>query len=492
MAIPTFSSQSSSASSTETPLAETGRGTLGAGVQPITTGDAPSRQGKALLASAHPWMVAIGFLGIQFAWALQMGQVSPLLERLGSVPWLTSLIWAAGPVTGVLVQPIVGVLSDRHTSPWGRRRPFLAVGTLMVALSLIIMPNAAAIGAALSTWVSPLLGQFGMSATAVEAFPFGLLIAAMLLWVLDASINITQGPYRALVPDVFDTAKQTQTFSLMSLTIGLGSIAAFLIGFALTNVTTLFYLGAAVMVVFMGLTVLTTPEEPILKNAESNSTPNTPLWASIVQGCQLTHNQWWLCLSHSATWFGLMCLFIFFSVHVPKAVFGATNSASAVYQQGVQWASLGFAALNGVCFLIAPFMNGWSRQFGPKAVHSVALILMAISLTGLSLFQQPWMTLGCMALMGIGWATTLSLPFTMVARDVPKGQEGILMGVFNIFVAAPGVLCSVLVGPAISRLNAHEDLAFLLGAGAMIVAFALLQRFQWSHTASATSSATVS
>ncbi len=475
MAIPVSpSSSTTSASNAE-------RTTLGSGVQPIVSVEELPSQGKALLACAHPWMVAIGFLGIQFAWALQMGQVSPLLERLGSVPWLTSLIWAAGPVTGVLVQPIVGVLSDRHASPWGRRRPFLAVGTLLVACSLMLMPNAAGIGTAIAAWVSPVLGQMGMDASAIQAFPFGLLIAAMLLWVLDASINITQGPYRALVPDVFDTAKQTQTFSLMSLTIGLGSIAAFLIGFALTNVTTLFYLGAAVMVVFMGLTVLTTPEEPISNTLAADNAPYTPLWTSIVQGCQLTPNQWWLCLSHSATWFGLMCLFIFFSVHVPKAVFGATDSASAVYQQGVQSASLGFAALNGVCFFIAPWMNGWSRQFGPKAVHSVALILMAISLTGLSLFQQPWMTLGCMALMGIGWATTLSLPFTMVARDVPKGQEGILMGVFNIFVAAPGVLCSVLVGPLISHLNAHEDMAFVLGAVAMILAFVLLQRFQWAH-----------
>ncbi|MDH4378437.1 MAG: MFS transporter [Vampirovibrionales bacterium] len=478
MAIPTVFSASDSSSVDE-------RNTLGAGVQPVTPfGKASPTVGKALLASAHPWMVALGFLGIQFAWALQMGQVSPLLERLGSVPWLTSLIWAAGPVTGVLVQPIVGVLSDRHASTWGRRRPFLVLGTLLVACSLILMPNAAGIGTAVATWVSPVLGQLGMEASAIEAFPFGLLIAALLLWVLDASINITQGPYRALVPDVFDTFKQTQTFSLMSLTIGLGSIAAFLIGFALTNVSTLFYLGAAVMVLFMGLTILTTPEEPLTKMSKSDEAVQKPIWASIVQGCQLTPNQWWLCLAHSATWFGLMCLFIFFSVHVPKAVFGATDSASAVYQQGVQWASLGFAALNGICFLAAPWMNGWSRQFGPKAVHSIALLLMAISLIGLSLLQQPGWTLSFMALMGIGWATTLSLPFTMVARDVPKGQEGILMGVFNIFVAAPGVLCSVLVGPLISHFHAHEDMAFLLGAGAMLLAFTLLQRFQWSPPAS--------
>ncbi|MFN8615038.1 MAG: MFS transporter [Vampirovibrionales bacterium] len=152
---------------------------------------------NALCTKAHPWRVAIGFLGIQFAWALQMGQVSPLLERLGSQPWLTSLIWAAGPVTGVLVQPIVGALSDATTSWLGRRRPFLILGTVLVALSLMMMPNAAIVGAWLQQVATPLTRLGFITPQAWEQFPFGLLVAAMLLWVLDASINITQATLSA-------------------------------------------------------------------------------------------------------------------------------------------------------------------------------------------------------------------------------------------------------------------------------------------------------
>ncbi len=156
--------------------------------------------------------ISLGFLGIQFAWSIQIGQMSLLLESLGSVAWLTSLIWCAGPITGILVQPIVGSWSDRTWTLLGRRRPFLLTGAILTALSLILMPNSKAIGETM----------FGNLISAP-----GLLFAALMLWVLDASINITQGPYRALVPDVVPKKQQAMTYALMSFTIGLGAVSAF-------------------------------------------------------------------------------------------------------------------------------------------------------------------------------------------------------------------------------------------------------------------------
>lgn len=418
---------------------------------------------------AHPLLISLGFLGIQFAWSLQMGQMSPLLEQLGSAVWLTSLIWAAGPVTGVLVQPIVGALSDNHRSCWGRRRPFLLVGTVLVALSLVLMPNSASLGAGLSNLL-------GVS----ETFPMGLLVAAMLLWVLDASINLTQGPYRALVPDVFAPKAQTNAYAMMSLTIGLGSVASFLISFWMNDMALLFYLGAAAIVVAMGVTIATTDEPPSLamEITTSPKTKNESLLTKFVGGVTLTQNQWVLCLAHSCTWFGLMCLYIFFALFVPKAAFGATVAGSDLYTQGVQWASLGLAVLNGVCFLFSPFIDKLCNRFGHKAVHSVAQLCMAAGLIGLVFFHTPVAILGWMALIGLGWATTLSVPFAMLSSHLPKGQEGVLMGVFNIFVAAPGLLCSLAVGPLISATGWGEGLAFLLGGGAILASVALLQQFK--------------
>lgn len=419
---------------------------------------------------ANPLLISMGFLGIQFAWSLQMGQMSPLLEQLGSAVWLTSLIWAAGPVTGVLVQPIVGSLSDNHRSALGRRRPFLIVGTLLVALSLVMMPNSGEIG----SWLSNVLGVS-------SSFPMGLLIAAVLLWVLDASINLTQGPYRALVPDVFSAKEQTKAYAMMSLTIGLGSVASFLISFLMDDMKLLFYLGAAAIVIAMSVTVFTTQEPSTLEMPTNDHDINTDTKPSLLNqflgGVKLTGNQWVLCLAHSFTWFGLMCLYIFFALFVPKVTFGSPVAGSPLYIQGVQWASLGLAVLNVVCFLFSPFIDKLCDRYTRKVVHSTTLSCMAVGLIGLYFINSPNMILFWMALIGLGWATTLSVPFAMLASHLPKGKEGVLMGVFNIFVAAPGLLCSLAVGPIIAASGMGEGLAFLLGGGAIIVSILLLQQF---------------
>lgn len=253
----------------------------------------------------------------------------------------------------------------------------------------------------------------------------------------------------------------------------------------------LFYLGAAAIVLAMGVTVATT-HEPSSLPKDVPATPATPnhtlpasaegksaqgFFGSLWGGIKLTPNQWVLCLAHSFTWFGLMCMYIFFAIFVPKYTFGAFQPGSPIYVQGVQWASLGLAVLNLACFLFSPFIDRLCNRFGNKMVHSMAQLGMAIGLVGIYFLHTPAALLGWMALIGIGWATTLSVPFAMLASQVPKGKEGILMGIFNIFVAAPGLLCSLAVGPLISTTGMGEGLAFLLGGIAMVCSVALLQRF---------------
>lgn len=408
----------------------------------------------------QPLNVSIGFLGIQFAWAIQMGQMSPLLERLGSEPWLTSLIWAAGPVTGVLVQPIVGTLSDDFKSKLGRRRPFMIIGALLTAFSLVFMPNSV-----------------------------NLLMAAMLLWVLDASINITQGPYRAIVPDVVKEEQQTAAYSMMSLTIGLGSVIAFYIAFYISSMHNLFYLGAVVMLAAMAWTVFTVKEPSTVvvetatitekKEATAPFVSLVNVLGSTFKSIQLMPKEGLkLCFAHAFTWFGLMCLFVFFSVFVPKQVFGGLDPNSALYNEGVRWASLCYAVLNGVCFIYSPFISNLCSAFSKKLVHTVSLLLMAASYLALFFTTTPVMAMVLMGFIGIGWASTLSVPFAMLTTHLPKGKEGVLMGTFNIFVAAPGVLCSVLVGPAISNLNLSEAWAFLFGGVSILISALLIQLVQ--------------
>ncbi len=409
--------------------------------------------------------ISIGFLGIQFAWAIQMGQMSPLLESLGSDPRLLGLISCAGPVTGVLVQPIVGALSDKCGLKMGRRRPFLLAGAIMTALALVLMPNSTPVAAVLS----------GLAPVAVQP----LLIAAILLWILDASINLTQGPYRALVPDVVHKSQQATAYSLMSFTIGLGSVAAFLIGFWIASATNLFYLGASAMLAAMIWTSLTTPEPDPRSLKDETEGPQENFFVETVKSIvSMPKEGLKLCVAHSFTWFGLMCLFVFFSVYVPHHVFGAANPGDPGYDEGVKWASLCYAVLNAVCFVFSAFIGKLCDQTSKKAVHGFGLLCMALSFTNLFFISDKWLAMAAMGLIGIGWATTLSIPFALLSEHLPQGKEGVMMGTFNIFIAAPGVVSSLLVGQVISAFGDNVAVAMIVGAASMLVSLVLLQRVQ--------------
>lgn len=397
--------------------------------------------------------ICIGFLGIQFGWAIQMGQMGPLLESLGSNARLIGFISWAGPVTGVLVQPIVGALSDGSQSRFGRRRPFLLIGALLTATSLILMPN------------SP-----------------NLLVAAVLLWILDASLNISQGPYRALVPDVVPRAQHATTYSLMSLTIGLGSVAAFLIGFIIPSMHTLFYLGAFAMLAAMIWTIVTTPEPAPKAAVKAKSSGNilttlTGFFAETFRSiAAMPFEAKKLCLAHSFTWFGLGCLFFFFSVFVPHQVFGATDPHSPLYQKGVQWASLCYAVMNAVCFVASALITRLCQQgISKKLIHTIGLLCMGMSLVSMFSMSTPAQIMVAMGVLGIGWATTLSIPFALLSEHVPPGKEGVLMGTFNVFIAAPQVVTSLVVGSVIMAAGENYAVAMVIGGIAMGISALLLQ-----------------
>ncbi|MBY0405174.1 MAG: MFS transporter, partial [Cyanobacteria bacterium] len=382
--------------------------------------------------------------------------MSPLLERLGSDPGLTGLIACAGPVTGVLVQPIVGSMSDQCKSKLGRRRPFLLVGAILTAVSLFLMPN------------SP-----------------NLMMAAILLWVLDASLNITQGPYRALVPDIVHKKQQATAYSLMSLTIGLGSVIAFWIGSQIASMHQLFYLGGSAILLAMIWTIITSPEqayrpeknlEPHLDSANASQQDNF-FTATVNSIRTMPTEAKKLCLAHSFTWFGLACLFIYFSLYVPHQIFGALTDKSPHYQEGVQWASLCYAVMNGVCFLGSALITRLCVMgLSKKLIHTVGLLCMAASLIGMNFITTPEQVMIAMGLLGVGWATTLSIPFALLSDHVPPGKEGVLMGTFNVFIAAPQVITSLVVGQLIVHLGGgNVTMALVIGGGAMLISALLLQ-----------------
>jgi maltose/moltooligosaccharide transporter len=341
-------------------------------------------------------------------------------------------------------------MSDNCQSRFGRRRPFLLAGALLTAFSLIAMPN------------SP-----------------NLLVAAVLLWLLDASLNITQGPYRALVPDIVPRNQQATAYSLMSLTIGLGSVIAFWIGYQISSMHSLFYLGASAILVAMIWTMLTNREQlpkPLTSVQKLAQPHENFLTATVKSIVAMSTEAKKLCLAHSFTWFGLGCLFIYFSLYVPHNIFHAANPQDPLYQQGVQWASLCYAVLNGVCFAASAIISKLCLQgVSKKAVHTVGLLCMATGLISMFFLTDPVQVMAAMALLGVGWATTLSIPFALLSEHVPAGREGVLMGTFNVFIAAPQVITSLVVGQVVMMAGENVAVALVIGGVAMLVSALLLQ-----------------
>lgn len=402
--------------------------------------------------------ISVGFLGIQFAWAIQMGQMSPILEKLGSDPQMMGIISCAGPVTGVLVQPIIGALSDRCRLPLGQRRPFLLLGAVLTAFALVLMPGSNS-----------------------------LVMAAVLLWLLDASINITQGPYRALVPDVVHKSQQATAYSLMGLTIGLGSVAAFLIAAQITSLQYLFNLGALVMLAAMAWTAIFTPEpapeaqkplESLRTGAQTsdNLEPSSGFIAGTLKSIMsMPFEGLKLCIAHSFTWFGLACLFTFFSVYVPHHIFGALSTNDLAYQQGGQWTSYCYAMMNAVCFVFSALIGKFCNVTSKKTVHSFGLLCMAGAFTAMMFIHTPMEAMIAMGFVGIGWATTLSIPFALLSEHLPPGKVGVMMGTFNIFIAAPGVVSNLLVGKIVSAYGNNVSVGMLVGGLAILISMLILQ-----------------
>lgn len=450
---------------------------------PVESSPRPVASGLPLkpLSALQLANMAVGFLGIQFAWSIQMAQMSPIYKGLGANDSQFSVFWMAGPITGILVQPIIGSWSDRTWSRLGRRRPFFLAGAFLTAATLCLIPNVQALTASTSA---------------------ALIMAALLLWVLDASINTSMGPYRALIPDIAPPSQHAMANAYIGFAIGAGAAASFWVGgvdaysglanllgaesglfralhsIAPTNTHLLFYLGALTIVAAILYTVLTTREHPPEEPAAVRPSMGFGRWfLETWQGIlHMPREMAKLCLVQFFTWFGLFCLFIFFSVYVAENVFHATPG-TPVYETGMRWASLSFLTWNIVCFA-ASFAVGWAAdRLGRKPVHTLGLVCMTAAYLIFFFTRSPFMAMLGMGVLGIGWATTVTVPYAMLAGMVPKSSEGALMGAFNIFICLPQLLCAATMGFLVDAIGpANRPVVFAVaGVCSVAAAFAL----QW-------------
>ena len=428
---------------------------------------------------------ALGFLGLQFAWQMRIALSEPVTSSLGASPLLYSLIWLAGPFSGMVVQPIIGVLSDKTKSRFGRRRPYLLGGALITAVALWAFPHSAGI----SDFISKVC-HFNMPAWG------GLLIAALLIWVIDACINIAQGPYRSLIPDVVPKEQHAQANSYISLAIGLGSVIAMVVAPALKfffdyqmSISAQFIMAGLAFALAMLWTCLMIKEKSTIQEDESvrsaqNDQSSQSFWQSMKEFFLLSPEVKKICTMQFFTWIGMMCLLIYVTPFVMHTVYNIPDVAANPVAQNLKdtaqnYALICLAVFNLVCFLVAIPIGKLADKFGNKKVHIISMLSMVLAYLGLALFKNnPTAVLCLMGLSGIGWASVCALPFAMLSRYIKPGTEGSVMGIFNIFIAGPQVFVCTLVGWLINasvissggNINHHYEYTFYIGAACLLAA----------------------
>jgi len=481
------------------------------------------------------WNMSFGFLGIQFGFALQNANVSRIFETLGANVEDIPILWIAAPVTGLIIQPIIGHMSDKTWNRLGRRRPYFLFGAIFASLALLIMPNSPAL------WV-----------------------AAGMLWIMDASINISMEPFRAFVGDMLPNEQRTRGFAMQSFFIGTGAVVGSLLPYVMTNwlnipntapegiippsVRWSFYIGAVVFFLAILWTIFSTKEYPpeqmqafeeaekeetnkqhaiseaevkagkfrttgsifgliglvivvvtrfmhlekelyilggilllffvlmilasALKSANKSENALVEIFSDLLR-MPLTMKQ--LALVQFFTWVGLFSMWIYTTAAVTSHVYGATDPTTKLYNDGADWVNVLFAVYNGVGALVAFGLPVLAKYTNRKITHAISLVLGGLGLASIYLIKDPnWLILPMVGV-GIAWASILSMPYAILTGSLPARKMGIYMGIFNFFIVIPQILAATILGFMVKDLFGGEAiLALVFGGVSMIVAAALV------------------
>jgi len=484
------------------------------------------------------WNMSFGYVGIQFGFALQNANVSRIFETLGAEIDQIPILWIAGPVTGLVVQPIVGYMSDKTWNRLGRRKPFFLAGAICASLALLVMPNSPAL------W-----------------------FAAGMLWIMDASINLTMEPMRAFVGDMLPDEQRTMGFAVQTFFIGVSSVIGSLLPYLLTNwfdvantaaegqlpesVKWSFYLGGAVYFVAVMWTILSVKEyspeqqrafhgesekaagdEPVV-TLDSRRTGSTGTWLTVA-GLAFSALIYWLhwdrglyilsfglfaygallviaarrynaghkrglvelmhdlanmpgpmrqlALAQMFTWFAMFAFFIYATSAVASHHFGSSDPRSDAYNAGANWVGVLMSVYNGVAALVAFALPPLAKRLSRVKTHAVCLVIGGAGLGSMYFFDNPKLLLVSMAGLGVGWASLLTLPYAILSSVVPYRKIGVYMGMFNFFIVIPQILAAAVLGLLVRTVfNGRAIDALLLGGVSMIIAAVLVLRVRDKH-----------
>lgn len=493
-----------------------------------------AKQPKPRLSFWQIWNMSFGFLGIQFGFALQNANTSRIFETLGAEVEQIPILWIAAPLTGLIVQPIIGYFSDRTWhSKWGRRRPFFMIGAILASIALCLMPN------------SPTLW-----------------IAAGMLWIMDASINVSMEPFRAFVGDNLPSEQRTTGFAMQSFFIGTGAVIASMLPWMLTNwlnvsntapegqisdsVKWSFYLGALAFLLAVMWTVFRSkeysPEElRSFEGSEENEhwdgealTPeqceskgkklvNTGIIISVVGAViiallyqfklekelyilafglvavgvlwlvagnmkrkgnyqsgfvtimsdllEMPETMRQLAVVQFFSWFALFSMWIYTTSAVTNHIYGTSDATSVLYNEGADWVGFCFAVYNGVAAIVAFLLPVLAKATNRRMTHLICLVLGGLGLISVYFISDPNMLLVSMVGVGIAWSSILAMPYAMLAGALPANKMGYFMGVFNFFIVIPQIVAATILGFIVGRFFGGEAIyALIVGGVCMIVA----------------------
>ncbi len=433
---------------------------------------------KPRLTLTQIFNMSFGFLGIQFGFALQNANVSRIFQTLGAKIDDIPILWIAAPITGFLVQPIIGYLSDRTWHPkFGRRRPFFFIGAVFSSLALFLMPNSSAL------WM-----------------------AAILLWVLDASINISMEPFRAFVGDKLPAEQQTTGYAMQTFFIGTGAVIASLLPYFFTNVLGFsntaaegiipdsvkysFFIGAIVFLASVLWTVLSTDEFPPediakweLEKLKSKGVFNGII--EIVQGVfKMPKIMLQLAIVQFFTWLALFSMWIYTTSSVAQNAFGTTDTTSKAFQDAGDWVGVMFMVYNGISAIVAFMLPVLAKRIGKNYTHMICLIIGGIGLISMFIIKDKTMLLLPMLGVGLAWASTLTMPYAILANSLPPNKMGFYMGVFNFFIVIPQIVAAAILGFFIKNIfNSESIYALVVGGISMVIAGVLCLQVKESKEA---------
>lgn len=436
----------------------------------------PLRQGltpKPDLTIAQIFTMSFGFMGIQFGFALQNANTSRILRTFGADVDQLPMFWLVAPLVGMVVQPLIGHYSDRTWNRLGRRKPYFLTGALLSSMALILLPNSAG----MAGWIP------------------ALWVGAGFVMIMDASFNIAMEPFRALVADNLPDRQRTLGFSVQTFLIGLGAV----VGSSLTdilaslgvskvtgpsgiadNIKYSFYIGAAVFIAAILITVFYSREYPPEEYEKYHGKPeegseHAGLGQILKDFTRMPKTMKQLGLVQFFSWFALFSMWVFTTDAVATHVYGLTGeyAKSVAYNEAGNKVGSAFAWYNGVAMVFALFLPGIAKRIGRKLTHALSLIAGGVGLVSVFFIKDPAMLKYSMIGVGLAWASILAMPYVILSSCIPAGKMGIYMGIFNFFITLPQIVNGLFGGWIIKHIYGNQPIYAIVLAGFCLICAAI-------------------